>query len=113
MNPQTKRLWVTALRSNDYKQGQYTLNRNGKYCCLGVLCDLYLKETGKGEWKDSGVEGVKSFTVDNVGSNVGLVDQVREWAGDIEAGVEHKLIWLNDMGKTFEEIAIQIESTSI
>jgi len=40
--------WVKALRSGEYKQGQsYLRNRDNKFCCLGVLCDL----TNKKEWK--------------------------------------------------------------
>jgi hypothetical protein len=32
--------WVDALRSGNYKQGkQYLKDDQGRYCCLGVLCD--------------------------------------------------------------------------
>lgn len=43
MNPEIKTKWVEALRSGKYKQGKKSLrSREGdKYCCLGVLCDLY------------------------------------------------------------------------
>ena len=37
--------WVPALRSGDYVQGVDRLKENGKYCCLGVACDL-----AGGEW---------------------------------------------------------------
>jgi hypothetical protein len=43
MNPEVKSMWVEALRSNDYLQGRGALNRNGLFCCLGVLCDVALK----------------------------------------------------------------------
>lgn len=43
MNPQVKQLWVDALRSGDYSQGKGHLNKDGKFCCLGVLCDLAVK----------------------------------------------------------------------
>lgn len=33
--------WVAALRSGNYEQGKEKLCRNGKYCCLGVLCELH------------------------------------------------------------------------
>lgn len=46
MNPEIKQRWVAALRSGEYKQGHKFLFRNGRHCCLGVLCDLYTKETG-------------------------------------------------------------------
>lgn len=41
--------WVAALESGEYKQGQRRLRCNDEYCSLGVLCDLYSKETGI-EW---------------------------------------------------------------
>lgn len=40
--------WVAALRSGEYTQGIATLYdaSTQQYCCLGVLCDVYEKETG-------------------------------------------------------------------
>lgn len=35
-----KKRWVAALRSGKYKQGKGTLLAGGKYCCLGVLCEI-------------------------------------------------------------------------
>lgn len=41
MNPEIKAQWVAALRSGTYPQGQSVLRSlDGRYCCLGVLCDL-------------------------------------------------------------------------
>lgn len=66
MKPEIKKLWVDALRSGEYKQGRSSLIRyemntipdipneeelkTAKYCCLGVLCDVYRKEVGKNLW---------------------------------------------------------------
>jgi hypothetical protein len=51
MNPEIKAKWVAALRSGEYQQGKAHLQTgDGKFCCLGVLCDLYRKETGHGYW---------------------------------------------------------------
>lgn len=37
--------WVAALRSYKYKQGKYFLrNKDDKFCCLGVLCDLHAQD---------------------------------------------------------------------
>lgn len=33
-----KEKWIAALRSGEYKQGRCQLEREGKYCCLGVAC---------------------------------------------------------------------------
>jgi hypothetical protein len=43
------RAWVAALRSSDYTQGFGQLRSpNGRFCCLGVACDLHARATGKG-----------------------------------------------------------------
>lgn len=64
MDPEVKRLWIEALRSDEYKQGKSALRqilkslarkrhkglKAQRFCCLGVICDLYQKHTGKGKW---------------------------------------------------------------
>lgn len=44
MNKEVKEKWVTALRSGNYKQTSHELKNENGYCCLGVLCDLAVKE---------------------------------------------------------------------
>ena len=55
LKPAIKKLWVNALRSNNYKQGQRLLHQpeDNTFCCLGVLCDIHRKvsKKGKSEWK--------------------------------------------------------------
>lgn len=36
-----RRVWIEALRSGKYKQGQRALKNGDKYCCLGVLQELF------------------------------------------------------------------------
>ncbi len=36
---QTK--WLAALRDGSHEQGQQALRIDNKFCCLGVLCDVY------------------------------------------------------------------------
>ena len=94
MKPEIKDKWLAALRSGEYLQGAHRLKRTDAdgqtaYCCLGVLCDLAVKEgvipepvnidlindnpvwsygiTGEGDDRDS------SWTT--------LPDSVQEWAG--------------------------------
>lgn len=38
------RKFVAALRSGAYEQGQGQLRLNGKFCCLGVACDVYAQD---------------------------------------------------------------------
>jgi hypothetical protein len=41
LNPEVKQQWVDALRSGNYPQGKFSLKTDsGKYCCLGVLCEI-------------------------------------------------------------------------
>lgn len=45
MNPIVKAKWVAALRSGEYEQGIGQLRLGNTFCCLGVLCDIYAKES--------------------------------------------------------------------
>lgn len=74
MNQEIKNKWVDALLSGKYKQGMGMLrNRNNKFCCLGVLCDLYSKETGT-QWQN-GPTGYRMHGVDDI-----LPPEVAAWA---------------------------------
>lgn len=55
MNKERIQLWVDALRSGKYKQGQFRLCVDDKYCCLGVMCEVAI---------DGGVNITKENTVD-------------------------------------------------
>jgi hypothetical protein len=33
-------VWTDALSSGNYQKGKRRLKQNGKYCCLGVLCEI-------------------------------------------------------------------------
>lgn len=43
MKAEVKKLWVDALRSGDYKQVEGALRKDDQFCCLGVLCDVAVK----------------------------------------------------------------------
>lgn len=48
MNRRIKKQWVKALKSGKYKQGEGQLrDEHNRFCCLGVLCNLYAKEHPK------------------------------------------------------------------
>lgn len=111
MNPEIKAQWVAALRSGEYKQGKRALNRDGKFCCLGVLCDLHSKAHGI-PW---GGRPMYNFRYE--GAVVFPNSNVYAWAGmNAEAGTSvsidgdgNYLYSHNDNGRTFEEIAKAIE----
>jgi hypothetical protein len=110
MNPQIKQKWVSALRSGEYQQGKYRLHTKDKFCCLGVLCDLYGKENNV-EWNL--MNNGHNYEFQNKESH--LPSSVKKWAGveDCNPHVndgESTLARLNDSGSTFEEIAHIIEN---
>jgi len=67
MDPRIRDMWADALESGEYSKGQGYLKLSGEYCCLGVLTDLYVKETGD--------ENVWKYNNDT------LTNTVMEWAG--------------------------------
>lgn len=115
MNPEIKEKWLTALRSGDYAQGKGWLCKveedgSKAYCCLGVLTDLYLKETGQ-KWEFSA--GCFEFQ----GHSGSLPSPVRQWSGVKEGfgGFETKggdidcLSGINDQNDSFDEVIEIIE----
>lgn len=110
------KLWVKALRSGKYKQAQGQLRDEDAtesgwrgssdtftgFCCLGVLCDLAIKDGGMAPWDMRG--GPSS----SAGS---LQPKVMKWMG-MDSYMMNYLIELNDdEEKTFDEIADVIEET--
>ena len=117
MNQTIKQKWVDALRSGEYEQGTGCLkNSSGKYCCLGVLCDLAAKEgIVRERWERGSSFTQLQYYYD--GESSFLPKSVSKWADldDILEQVEYKdsariLYTLNDVvGLTFDEIADLIE----
>lgn len=102
--------WVKALRSGDYKQGIHSLhNLDDSFCCLGVLCDLAV-EAGVARESKSGKE--IGYEADGFYASL-LPPSVAKWAGlRTRQGnsFAHSLVYLNDDGRPFTEIADVIES---
>lgn len=56
MDERVRKLWANALRFGHYRQGKVALKTKATdgpchYCALGVLCHLFLEDTGEGEWE--------------------------------------------------------------
>lgn len=116
--------WVKALRSEKYKQGKELLcTDDDKFCCLGVLCDLYQKEAkrNKKAQLDSHVDEDIGCVVYS-GESEALPDEVKDWAGlktnvgetiDIKTTARYStynsLAHMNDGGLKFKTIANFIE----
>lgn len=126
--------WVKALRSGDYEQGQDYLCRDGKFCCLGVLCeiqelpkqvvrqrdgaddrdDIYYVFNGTSYSGGPGLAGVVQqsmiprFAQTTILEDLNLQQTVADDVGDKRTLHTH-LICMNDKGKSFIEIADYIE----
>lgn len=125
LNPEVKKLWTDALRSNRFYQGSGRLKQlkadaqteSGQialHCCLGVLCELAI---------EAKVPDVREFTLgcepSFSGSMFHLPLQVMEWAGlgsdnpmchPKEYKGEITLSLANDDGLSFATIADVIET---
>lgn len=118
MDANIKHRWIEALESGEYQQGTHRLRTfDGGFCCLGVLCDVYSKETGI-QWKDGVSPGFGGNIANEFfGSITTLPWQVMDWAGlDTELGHfvlpngdRTSLSAMNDKGVKFPEIADVIE----
>jgi len=140
MRKDVAKKWIKALRSGKYKQGegflkQYNKKNQERYCCLGVLCELYndimkknhkktLKSYTK-EHSDYGVEGNGYVVFNNKGQSLPSV--VKRWAGIKDETGEfvcqrkdrhgtfeeyQNLSILNDSGHKFSTIADFIENNA-
>lgn len=121
MNQEIKTKWLEALRSGNYKQGTGNLRRGINYCCLGVLCDIYHKETGKGEWKGmSNIGETFCFFAEKSKNTLVLPNDVGAWAefGPININNPHitvgedndiEISYFNDSGYSFRKLADIIE----
>jgi hypothetical protein len=115
--------WINALRRGEYAQIKRTLKSFSGFCCLGVLCDIHRKETGKGNWDFQSSNGEICYNIDARDYTAFLPKEVCEWAGikeedprvllsDEENPAEKNmssLSSLNDSGTSFSEIADIIE----
>ena len=121
MKTEIKQKWVEALRSGEYSQGKFKLYDGINYCCLGVLCQLYLKEID-GTWDildKPNWDGISDKCHINGESEL-LPVAVMDWAelnsgnGDplVNVDVDIKsLAGLNDsLDYTFAQIADVIEA---
>ena len=58
MDKELKAKWLEALRSGKYQQGWNQLrDHKDRFCCLGVLCDVY----DSSQWKNGLWDGMKTF----------------------------------------------------
>jgi len=107
MDKKIKKLWVRALRSGKYKQGEDRLKRDGRYCCLGVLCNVV-----GAKWRPIEAALVPYLDGKLVGNNS---DPSQLIGASLlrRVGMKHEtqinLANMNDDGKSFKEISDYID----
>ena len=117
MNAEIKEQWVVALESGKYEQGKNYLHSGTRFCCLGVLTDLYAQaHPEQGGWtpRDPGND-VLFFSTDKEDYSV-LPVVVRDWAGLTTASPmvsDEHLTDTNDNGASFAKIAQLIKDSDL
>lgn len=130
MNKDKLKLWIDALRSGEYTQGQGNLaGKDGevvKYCCLGVACEVAIKDGLDLEFcwgrpaVDEDREPVEEDRKFYDTEDLVLPPAVQDWLGipgntTVEVmlnGIEESVIDLNDnMDRDFGQIADALEWT--
>jgi len=109
MNVEIKKKWLEALESGEYQKGKDSLKTENKFCCLGVLCDIYIKETGKGKWKKLIAHAYSHFMEEEIEEATVLPESVMVWAElkDNNPSINndyHSITALNDASETFEDV---------
>lgn len=119
MNKEFKKRWIKALRSGEYKQGRRVLNSvdDDKYCCLGVACELLVKDKFLTKTRPPGggpnsayVLSVKPDEAEFSRQNTLYLEKAICDKIEFEENDSLKLAELNDLSYlSFEEIAKYIE----
>ena len=120
MNKEIATKWIEALRSGKYKKIVGCLKKvenheQGSFCALGVLCDIYQKESEEPLAENKRTPTAKKTKVSIDGEFDLLPEKVRDWAGlgDSEASIPEmnsNVPRLNDRHKlSFKAIADIIE----
>jgi len=119
-----RKQWVDALRSGKYEQGKYRLRKDAQFCCLGVACDI----SGLGAWvvdtdkipDAKGQETLYSYRISTFAEASQLSAEMASWLGVRHTDVKlhsqknvPSLVYANDTGLSFNEIADIIERDEI
>lgn len=117
MDKKTKKEWLKALRSGEYKQGDGALRKEDddcggeKFCCLGVLCDLIEPNQWRqvnGEWRNGSASQDGGMPREGLQDKLGLSRKINR-SGVTNQTIAEKLAAMNDNGRTFKQIADWLE----
>lgn len=98
--------WLAALESGEFEQGRGYLCQNGRYCVIGVGCELFAMEDKRGY--GTGIVFWRmdwAFATPSVIEALSLYNKV-----GISRDGRASLASFNDTGKTFAEITAIIRS---
>lgn len=105
------RKWAAALDSGEYGQTTGTLRKNGKFCCLGVLCNMHAQahpEIAKTQRRAKEYLGCEALPPHEVTEWSGMASDDGRLSSSVEINGKfyNDLADLNDNAKlTFPEIA--------
>lgn len=106
MNEHIKDDWINALKSGRYEQTKAYLYDGERYCCLGVLTDMYVTRCA---FKDELLSyGESIIEHSDHKKNCLPSSAVLSWA-QLPGDLAIELAAMNDTGKTFEQIAEYIK----
>lgn len=103
---EVRRRWTEALRSGEYQQGIRFLNKDGRFCCLGVLCEVSGVHKKRHPDGETMYEGWTCILPGSMVEAAGLCSNL----GDLGLNGSPSLTELNDSNDfTFDEIADVID----
>lgn len=109
---EVRELWANVLKTNRYRQADSTLketvNGRAKHCCLGVLCELYIKEHPQADGWDRDLD---DWTFQGEGSIPPM--SVLNWAGLTTGQADVLATWNDDDRLTFKQIAAKLPELPI
>lgn len=104
-----QKAWIAALRSGDYQQGTDRLQSGNQFCCLGVACLIYEKETQNELSRTHNTNALVGTDLRNHGVVIDWLNLIGAAGENNEGLPADSLVNLNDSGYTFEEIADLLE----
>jgi hypothetical protein len=126
MHDYIKNEWVSALRGGDYNQSAHHLRDLKGFDFFGVLCDVFQKDTGNGDWVltvkgETNSKSLYAFCIGPDRAHTYLLPDVVEWAGLAPTSLYPKLakgeadpMRITDLdGVSFEEFADLLETHEV
>ena len=82
MVTENAKLVCQELKSGNFTQDYGHLRAEAGYCCLGVICEVYRLQTGKGEWIHNKTNTeIYIFETEGFRTDTYLPPAVRDWIG--------------------------------